>query len=189
MIKVDCTKCNGKGTLQEYINIHSGTCFRCNGKGYHLLTEKEYSKQKAIIDYSEKSYRNYLSQLEQEEKEIQLNEKKSMQLKEDNLNKYKSKLNHYGNIGDKVELQLIPNLSKQTKYGTVNCLKDSHGNQFVFYSKYPIIVIDPAWNITGIIKDHTEYNGYKKTVLKDVTILNEIDFSQLTDEQIDDLDI
>lgn len=39
-IKVSCGKCAGKGTFNCYRHIKGGDCFSCDGRGYHLRTQR-----------------------------------------------------------------------------------------------------------------------------------------------------
>lgn len=43
-IKVNCSKCDGKGYLPEFAAFSKGICFRCKGKGYFLMTQAQHSK-------------------------------------------------------------------------------------------------------------------------------------------------
>jgi DnaJ-class molecular chaperone len=41
MIKIECSKCEGKGILAHYMAYANGQCFQCKGKGYKMLTERQ----------------------------------------------------------------------------------------------------------------------------------------------------
>jgi hypothetical protein len=40
MIKVECGKCAGKGTINGFSHVKGGVCFTCGGKGYKMQKSK-----------------------------------------------------------------------------------------------------------------------------------------------------
>ena len=44
MYKIPCSKCDGKGKLQEYSMLAGGTCFKCKGSGEFTVNEKQYNE-------------------------------------------------------------------------------------------------------------------------------------------------
>ena len=36
MVKVECAKCGGNGTIREFSHVAGGTCFDCAGNGYFM---------------------------------------------------------------------------------------------------------------------------------------------------------
>ena len=188
MVKVNCTKCNGTGKLLEYSRIQGGTCFRCEGRGYFLLSEKEAAKRAALKEKLEKDYQKQLK----DEKEVFEAQKKSSDIKELNKQRYLKRLQseskHYGEIGQEIELTLSLKKIVKTKYNNMAVLTDNKGHEFIFYATLiPEVLNDNEYHIKGTVKKHSVYNGFKKTTLEGVKVLNEIDWSTLSDDEIDNL--
>lgn len=79
------------------------------------------------------------------------------------------KSEHYGNVGDKVDLQLTLVAARgfNTQFGWTNVYTfvDSEGRQFVWFTGKDYEVSDVPMNVKGTIKEHSEYDGMKQTVL------------------------
>lgn len=95
-------------------------------------------------------------------------------LKEEELHKLAiAKSAYYGNVGDKVELQLtlIARRGFETRFGyrvvytNVYTFINTEGNQFVWFTTKDIKESDKPMTIKGTIKGHSEFNGIKQTVL------------------------
>ena len=76
---------------------------------------------------------------------------------------------YFGNIGDKVDLQLklIAARGFNTQFGWTNVYTfvNENGNQFVWFTGKDYEVSDIPMNVKGTIKDHSEYDGIKQTIL------------------------
>jgi hypothetical protein len=80
MVKLECVKCSGKGTIRAYSTVKSGICFSCNGTGFHEVNMnneelKQYKNDKQINSLKVKLYRlettgkHLKLQLEEKQKE------------------------------------------------------------------------------------------------------------------------
>lgn len=58
-----CTRCNGKGYLEQYSHIEGGICFKCRGASILPLYEIEHTKLNHEIDYSLYIDKNELDEL------------------------------------------------------------------------------------------------------------------------------
>lgn len=191
-IKVNCSKCSGTGYLLHYANIKNGTCFQCNGVGYKLLTENQYKKQLEEIKNNENKVKEYYEMEREEAEEYRREQLKKEEQKQQNIKQYQNKLQYYGNIGEKINLTLSLKTDKwiNSKWGSskLYILTDNNNHTFSFFTNYPFIVLDTnKIEISATIKAHKEINGYKQTELKNVKVLNHIEISELTDEEIEAL--
>ena len=59
MVKIKCSKCNGKGILSHLMAYANGTCFQCKGVGYKTMSESKYKKDVAEAKRMEKAQREY----------------------------------------------------------------------------------------------------------------------------------
>jgi hypothetical protein len=187
--KIDCPKCEGTGFLSHYRHIANGECFHCQGKGFKLLTDKQYQAYQEELTTVEERQQYYEDQIrkqrEEEERQREIEEEKKQQ----NIEKYQEKLSFYGEVGEKIKLTLNEKFNKMTRYGVFYVLEDEYKRQFTFNAKDHYFVLHGQFEIEATIKEHKEYNGYKQTVLKNVKVLNHIELSELSDEEIDQLPI
>lgn len=189
MNSLTCSKCNGSGYLQGFTHIKQGICFQCKGKGSLTLTDKEYHQYQAELankQQIEDEYFNQMELLRHEEEKKRIEDEKR---KEDNLQAFKEKQEYLGKINEKLTLKLKYKFMKHLKHGIQYVLQSESGNSVVFYSKKTYFVLGDNWEIEGVVKEHTEYDGYKQTVLKNAVVLNELNLDEMTDEEIDNLPI
>jgi hypothetical protein len=189
MHKIKCSKCEGTGKLSHYSHIANGNCFQCEGKGYKLLSDKEFNSYQDEQEIIDQQYREALEEELAYEEELKQQRKQEEERKQQSLQKYQQKLSYIGNIGDKVNLKLEYVKRNSTRYGESYLLRDENKNSIVFYSKEIYTVMDELFHITGTIKEHKEYSGFKQTVLKNVKVLNNVDIGELSDEEIAQLDL
>lgn len=187
MNKINCSKCNGSGKLSHYSHIANGDCFQCEGKGFKLLTDKQLAEYKTEQEEINQRYKEAEENERQYELKLKQQQEAAEQRKQDNIEKFQETLSHYGKIGQKVKLTLKEKFIKDTRYGRMYVLENDQKQQFTFYSKEYYFCKDNMYEITGTIKEHAEYNGYKQTVLKSVKVLNHIDTSELEDEELEEL--
>lgn len=188
MLKVNCSKCDGKGKLLEYMGIQGGICFRCNGKGYFTLSEKEAAKQEKAKRFIEAAH---LKNLKNEEAEME-EQQKAADLKEMNKQRHfkrlQSRSQTFGEIGEEVHLTLSLKRIIKALHGYMAVLTDNQNHEFIYYDKTIPDVLNPDhYEIQATIREHKTIKGFKKTVLTKVKVLNEIDWSTLSDDEIDAL--
>ncbi len=186
MVRVNCSKCDGKGTILHYVGIQGGTCFRCKGKGFFALTDREAVKQEEAKKRMEAAYQK---QLEAEEAEME-EQKKAADLHELNKQRHfkrlQSRSKFAGEVGEEISLTLSLKRSVKTRYEYMYVLTDNQDHEFIFYGKNIPDVINPnQYEIKATIKAHDIFKGFKKTVLTNVKVLNEIDWATLSDDEID----
>lgn len=102
---------------------------------------------------------------------------KKIEKAEQELKASKSTSEYFGEIGDKVELQLtyVHTTSWENAYGgwlnhpsvtNLHTFKDAAGNIFTWKTaSYIDVEYGTVLTVKGTIKDHTEYKGIKQTVL------------------------
>lgn len=186
-IKVECSMCEGTGTLPQYKRIENGKCFSCNGKGFNLLTQEEIDKLNESAERMEQMELKAIQQEKEDVKRLKHLEEAKQEQKESNFEAYKEKLSYYGSIGETIELNSLE-LKKRikTKFNYIYILIDKDGHSFKFNQKNIIFTSNNKYNIKATVKAHNEYEGYKQTELNKVEILNKVDIDEMTDEQLDE---
>lgn len=195
-----CWKCNGKGIIPEYAGIYGGECFECGGSGHlHRIVKKytpEYAAKlearrakKAAKEAAEREAREAKEKAEREAKEAKL--KSEAEALEAKKNAERAKTTYFGNVGDKVTLAVTLVARRWFErpsfkgYGTdtvwVYTFTDEIGNRFVWKTTSGLpaeidenideyIEKHTPLTIKATIKEHSEYDGYKQTLLNRVRV-------------------
>ena len=106
----------------------------------------------------------YNRHVEDEQKKAELAEKKAAQMDAEGTSEYQ------GNIKDKLTVtvknfQCVTSFYNQ--FGTTFLYKwlDNNNNVYIWYASNPVNNSEIVIEITGTVKDHSEFNGVKQTVL------------------------
>ena len=181
--------CNGR-LVPSYID--GGVCFKCGGSGTQISKWKEYTPEyEAKLEARRKARREKYEQehaeeiakakAEREAKEAerkrQEEEKRLAKEEEERRERErKAKSQYVGEIGDKIDLDVV--LEKRawfevksfSGFGTetmhVYTFRDDHGNALVWKTTSGTDAeAGTTVHLKGTIKEHTEYNEEKQTVL------------------------
>lgn len=190
---VTCPRCQGLGLYAigvwngrlKITEVDNGVCHRCLGEGKILGKWIERTPEyQAKLD----ARRQAKIEAEREEREaerarIEAERKAEEERKEAERKAERAKSQFFGNIGDKVELELtyIRSASWESRFGTqyLHIFKDADGNAFTWKTssglgreirkdgcvKWEGIEREEVVKVKGTIKDHDEYDGQKQTVL------------------------
>ena len=105
---------------------------------------------------------------------INLNDEREMKKTVDALRYEPSTSDYVGDIGDKIELDLVCQRAVATSgyYGTqfFHTFTDSCGNVFVWSTTTKQLESGIEYHVKGTVKDHSMYRNTKQTVLKRCTI-------------------
>ena len=109
--KETCWKCDGKGIIPFFMNVYNGECFACNGRGYHIITDKEYTpehlakletarakRQAKAQEEAQKAQKEY----EEREAKRKAEEEKRKAEREAEWAKKREQSQHVGEVGKKV---------------------------------------------------------------------------------------
>lgn len=179
--EITCDRCGGAGSSKVW-KYTGMTCYKCNGTGKVTIRTMEYTPeheaelQEKRQKKSEKEHAEWLKQEEtrQAEEAKQAEEKKARELAE----KAQKAISQYqGEVGQKITVKIVDRhtASYETVYGITNIhiMKDAEGNIYTWktnnfigwYDEDDEYIVPDEFLITGTIKDHSEYNGEKQTVL------------------------
>ena len=61
-IKTDCPKCSGTGHIRAFSHIKGGSCFSCDGRGYHVISIKAAAARKRRAERSQREQANQEAQ-------------------------------------------------------------------------------------------------------------------------------
>ena len=190
---IECDRCNGKGIY--FIGVcngrlvpswvDQGICFKCGGAGKVQGKWKEYTpeysekleaRRRAKAEAQAKAYAEEEARREAERKAKEEAERIAREQEEAQERARKAISQHVGQIGDKLDLVVV--LEKRAwfdvpsfrGFGTdtmhVYTFRDDAGNALVWKTgKGLIFETGEKVHLAGTIKDHSEYNEEKQTVL------------------------
>jgi predicted RNase H-like nuclease (RuvC/YqgF family) len=106
-VKIECTKCHGKGTIRAYASVKSGVCFSCEGSGHHevKMNEEELKQFKGKKQIS--SLETKLVRIEIEGKRLK---NKIVQDREDYNKRLTSSIKTLGRQLENDEINLLENM-------------------------------------------------------------------------------
>lgn len=191
--RITCDRCDGKGIY--FIGVcngqlvpswvDQGVCFKCGGAGYVLGKWKEYTpeyaekleaKRRAKAEAQAKLYAEEEAKREAERKAKEEAERIAKEAEEAEIRAKKAKSQHIGQVGDKVDLDAI--LEKNAwfevpsfrGFGTdtmhIYTFRDEAGNAIIWKTNKGLgIEKGSKVHLKGTIKDHSEYDEEKQTVL------------------------
>lgn len=191
--RITCDRCDGKGIY--YIGVcngqlvpswvDQGTCFKCGGAGYVIGKWKEYTpeyaekleaKRRAKAEARAKEYAEEQARIEAERKAKEEAERLAKEAEEAEIRAKKAISQHVGQIGEKIELDAT--LEKNAwfdvpsfrGFGTdtmhIYTFRDGAGNAIIWKTNKGLgIEKGSKVHLKGTIKDHSEYDEEKQTVL------------------------
>ena len=179
--------CNGKPVPSW---VDHGVCFKCGGSGRQtetaiLMTPENEAKAAEKRRKQAEAYAAEQAKIEAEREAKEKAEQEAQAKREAEIKAAKALSKHYGNVGDRVELTLTLKHSAHWEiqsyagFGTetmyCHIFKDADGNTFTWKTAKGIYIptngdFDVANNgdtvvLKGTIKEHSEYNDEKQTVL------------------------
>ena len=174
----------------EYSHIDSGICWKCHGERFvpskwiertpeyqaklDARREAKYAAKRAEQEAKQKQHQAEW-EAEQEAKRKAKEEAERIEAERKAAEEARKAISkHYGEIGQRVKLNLTyvgsahfeihVGWSTQTMY--IHNFLDESGNKFVWKSTCYVGIDDgESAQVTGTIKDHSEYKGEKQTVL------------------------
>lgn len=191
--EVKCDRCDGVGIY--YIGVHNGrplpswvdqgVCFKCGGTGKVHGKWKEYTpeyeakleaQRRARWEKMEQEQAEEQARLEAERKAKEEAERLEAERQEAEERARKAISQHVGQIGDKIDLDVI--LEKRAwyeaksfaGYGTethyIFTFRDNKGNALVWKTTKGLVYErGEKVHLKGTIKEHSEYDEEKQTVL------------------------
>lgn len=189
---VTCDRCDGKGIyIIGVCNgqpvpswVDNGVCFKCGGRGKVMDKWKEYTPEhEAILEArrkarAEKKAKEIEEQIAKHEAELKAKEEAERIAREEEerrIQEQKAKSQHIGQVGDKVDLDVI--LEKRAWFeipsfrgfgtDTMHIYTFRYeGNAIIWKTSKGIATENGTKvHLKGTIKEHSEYDGEKQTVL------------------------
>jgi len=167
-----CYKCSGQGRIVYFAHHNQGICFTCHGDKvtrFRLYSEKQVASQLRRIAKAdqEAEARAHIN--------IEINKvhglRSSVRQGFWNIEKIRTRAgsNHVGDIGQRIIIDgTVENtVSFDGFYGTtyMTVIKDTDGNVYVYKGSRRIAKKGETVNLKATVKDHSEYNGVKQTVI------------------------
>lgn len=190
---IECDRCGGAGIYYMGVNngrlipswVDNGVCFKCRGLGKVPSKWKEYTpeyeakleaRRKAKREKWEAEHAEEIAQREAERKAKEEAERLAREAEERAEAERKAKSQYIGAEGDKIDISVtlerrawfeIPSFAgfgTETKY--IYTFRDDQENAIVWKtSKGLIYETGEKLNLKGTIKELSEYDGEKQTVL------------------------
>lgn len=190
---VECDRCQGKGIY--YIGVHNGrpvpswvdhgVCFKCGGTGKVEGKWKEYTpeyeaklaaRRKARAEKWEREHAEELAKAEAERKAKEEAERIAREAEEQRIREQKAISQYVGEVGDKLELDAVLDhrawyeapafrgWGVETRY--IYTFRNEHGDALVWKTTRGMDIENgEAVHLKGTIKEHSEYDDEKQTVL------------------------
>ena len=190
---ISCDRCDGKGIyIIGVCNgrpvpswVDNGVCFKCGGTGKVEGKWKEYTpeyeakleaRRKARHEKWLKDSAEEIAKAEAERKAKEEAERIAREAEEQRIREQKAISQHIGAVGDKIDLDVI--LEKRAwfeipsfrGFGTdtmhIYTFRDDKGNAIIWKTSKGLgIENGEAVHIKGTIKEHSEYDDEKQTVI------------------------
>ena len=182
---IECDRCNGKGIY--YTGVHNGelipswvdngVCFKCRGLGKVKSKWKEYTPEhEAKLEARRKARREKWEADHAEEIAQREAERLAREAEEKAEAERKAKSQYIGAEGDKIdkkvtlerrawfEIPCYAGFGTETKY--IYTFRDDEGNALIWKTTKGLIYErGEELNLKGTIKEHSEYDGEKQTIL------------------------
>ena len=190
---IPCDRCDGKGIyIIGVCNgrpvpswVDNGVCFKCGGSGRVHGKWKEYTpeyeeklmaRRRARIEKYEKEHAEEIARAEAERKAKEEAERKAKEEEERRIREQKAISQYVGEIGDKIDLDVtleknawfeIPSFRG---FGTdtmhIYTFRDEKQNAIIWKTSKGLgFENGTKLHLKGTIKDHSEYDEEKQTVL------------------------
>ena len=181
---VTCPRCGGAGGANQW--AYTGwTCYECGGSGKVFGKWKEYTPEYAdkLSKRAEARRKKYfeehaeeIAKAEAERKAREEAKRKAEEEREAQRLRDRSISQHIGEIGDKIDMDAVLDHNAWFEvpsfrgYGTdtmhIYTFKDEKGNALIWKTSKGLgIENGTRVHLTGTIKDHSEYDDEKQTVL------------------------
>lgn len=181
---VPCSRCGGAGGADAW--AYTGwTCYKCGGSGKEHGKWKEYTpeyearlnaRRQAKWEAQEKALADQRAKEETERKAREEAERIEREKQEAEERARKAQSNHIGQVGEKIDTDVI--LEKRAwfeipsfrGFGTdtmhIYTFRDSAGNALVWKTTKGIATeTGTKVHIKGTIKEHSEYDDEKQTII------------------------
>ena len=181
---VPCSRCGGAGGADKW-QFTGWTCYQCGGSGKEHGKWKEYTpeyeakleaKRKARHEKWEREHAEEIAKAEAERKAKEEAERIAREAEEQRIREQKAISQHFGAVGDKIDLDVILEKSAWFEipsfrgFGTdtmhIYTFRDDKGNAIIWKTSKGLgIENGEAVHIKGTIKEHSEYDDEKQTVI------------------------
>ena len=178
-----CDRCGGKGVYiigvcngQPVLSpVDGGQCFKCGGTGKVIAKWKEYTPEHEakLEKQRQKRREKQLAEIEATRKareEAEAREREEAEKQAQREAEERAKSQYIGTIGDKIEIKATYLYTAWFEgfYGTTYIHNFKAGdNAIIWKTSNGLMEVDENSEVTlkGTIKEHSEYNGQKQTVL------------------------
>lgn len=181
---VPCSRCGGGGGADKW-QFTGWTCYQCGGTGkmhgkYKVYTPEYEAKlearRKAKAEKFEREHAEEIAKAEAERKAKEEAERLAREAEEQRIREQKAISQHFGQVGDKIDLDAV--LEKNAwfeipsfrGFGTdtmhVYTFRDEKGNAIIWKTSKGLgFEKGSKIHIKGTIKEHSEYDDEKQTVI------------------------
>ena len=189
---VTCDRCGGAGGADQW-KYTGWNCYKCGGTGKVFDKWKEYTpeyeakleaRRKAKAEKYEREHAEEIAKAEADRKAKEEADRIAREAEEKKILEQKSISQHIGSIGDKIELDAV--LEKNAwfdipsfrGFGTdtmhIYTFRNEHGDAIVWKTSKGLgIENGEKVHVKGTIKEHSEYDNEKQTVLTRCKVTHE----------------
>ena len=181
---VTCDRCGGAGGADQW--AYTGwTCFKCGGTGKVFDKWKEYTpeyeaklnaRRQAKAEQYEREHAEEIAKAEAERKAKEEADRIAREAEEKRIKEQKAISQHIGSIGDKIELDAVLEKSAWFEipsfrgFGTdtmhIYTFRNESGDAIIWKTSKGLgIENGEKVHVKGTIKEHSEYDNEKQTVL------------------------
>jgi hypothetical protein len=181
---IPCSRCGGQGGADKW-QFTGYTCYQCGGTGkmqgkYKVYTPeyeaKLEAKRKARAEKYEREHAEEIAKAEAERKAKEDAERRAREEEEKRIMEQKAISQFIGQVGDKVDMDAVLDhrawfeIPSFRGFGTdtmhIYTFRDPDGNAIIWKtSKGLVFENGERVHLKGTIKEHSEYDGEKQTVL------------------------
>ena len=181
---VPCSRCGGAGGADKW-QFTGWTCYQCGGSGKEHGKWKEYTpeyeaklnaRRKAKAEQYEREHAEEIAKAEQERKSKEEADRIAREAEEKRIQEQKSISQHIGSIGDKIEFDAVLEKSAWFEipsfrgFGTdtmhIYTFRNESGDAIIWKTSKGLgIENGEKVHVKGTIKEHSEYDNEKQTVL------------------------
>lgn len=189
---VTCDRCGGAGGADQW-KYTGWNCYKCGGTGKVFDKWKEYTpeyeakleaRRKAKAEKYEREHAEEIAKAEADRKAKEEADRIAKEAEEKKIQEQKAISQHIGSIGDKIELDAV--LEKNAwfeipsfrGYGTdtmhIYTFRNEHGDAIIWKTSKGLgIENGEKVHVKGTIKEHSEYDSEKQTVLTRCKVTHE----------------
>lgn len=184
----------GWGAVINGAPQYAGTCYKCGGSGVMYRNEYERTPEadellKAKAEKKAEAKRQRIAEAQARRAEAEAKRAEELQKRKEKQAEEASRSQYVGEVGDRITVRIVhhKSFSYESTFGfrpqtmSIHIMKDADGNVYKWNTANPLgyeqesndphvsdwhsIDEDEAFEVTGTVKDHTEYKGTKQTVL------------------------